>query len=36
MEATGVYWRPVWTVLEGQFEQMVEENANARLSQVAE
>jgi transposase len=20
MEATGVYWRPVWTVLEGQFE----------------
>lgn len=23
MEATGVYWRPVWTVLEGQFEQML-------------
>ena len=23
MEATGVYWRPVWAVLEGQFEQML-------------
>ena len=23
MEATGVYWRPVWTVLEGQFELML-------------
>ena len=23
MEATGVYWRPVWEVLEGQFEQML-------------
>jgi hypothetical protein len=23
MEATGVYWRPVWVVLEGQFEQML-------------
>lgn len=22
MEATGVYWRPVWAVTEGQFEQM--------------
>ena len=20
MEATGVYWRPVWAILEGQFE----------------
>jgi transposase len=23
MEATGVYWRPVWAVLEGQFQQML-------------
>ncbi len=23
MEATSVYWRPVWAVLEGQFEQML-------------
>ena len=23
MEATGVYWRPVWAVLEGQFEQLL-------------
>jgi transposase len=23
MEATGVYWRPVWTMLEGHFEQML-------------
>jgi transposase len=23
MEATGVYWRPIWAVLEGQFEQML-------------
>ncbi len=23
MEATGVYWRPVWAVLEGQLEQML-------------
>jgi transposase len=23
MEATGVYWRPVWAVLEGQIEQML-------------
>lgn len=23
MEATGVYWRPVWSVLEGQFEQLL-------------
>lgn len=23
MEATGVYWRPVWAMLEGQFEQML-------------
>jgi hypothetical protein len=23
MEATGVYWRPVWTVLEGHFPQML-------------
>ena len=23
MEATGVYWRPVWAVLEDQFEQML-------------
>ena len=23
MEATGVYWRPVWAVLEGQFKQML-------------
>ncbi|MGB9610625.1 MAG: hypothetical protein ACPL7M_06605 [Bryobacteraceae bacterium] len=23
MEATGVYGRPVWAVLEGQFEQML-------------
>ena len=23
MEATGVYWRPVWAVLEGHFEQML-------------
>jgi len=23
MEATGVYWRPVWTVLEGHVEQML-------------
>jgi transposase len=23
MEATGVYWRPVWAVLEGQFELML-------------
>ncbi|HTX77701.1 MAG TPA: IS110 family transposase [Terracidiphilus sp.] len=23
MEATGIYWRPVWAVLEGQFEQML-------------
>lgn len=23
MEATGVYWRPVWSVLEGEFEQML-------------
>ena len=23
MEATGVYWRPVWAVLEGQFEQKI-------------
>jgi transposase len=23
MEATGIYWRPVWTVLEGQFQQML-------------
>lgn len=23
MEATGVYWRPVWTILEGQFELML-------------
>lgn len=23
MEATGVYWRPVWTMLEGQFELML-------------
>ena len=23
MEATGVYWRPVWTVLEGQFERIL-------------
>lgn len=23
MEATGIYWRPVWAVLEGQFQQML-------------
>jgi transposase len=23
MEATSVYWRPVWAMLEGQFEQML-------------
>ena len=23
MEATGVYWRPVWAVLEGRFELML-------------
>jgi transposase len=23
MEATGVYWRPVWAMLEGHFEQML-------------
>src|SRR5437588_7577449 len=23
MEATGVYWRPVWAVLEGHFQQML-------------
>jgi transposase len=23
MEATGVYWRPVWAVLEGEFQQML-------------
>jgi transposase len=23
MEATGVYWRPIWAVLEGHFEQML-------------
>jgi len=23
MEATGVYWRPVWAILEGHFEQML-------------
>lgn len=23
MDATGVYWRPVWAVLEGQFQQML-------------
>ena len=23
MEATGVYWRPVWAVLEGQFDQLL-------------
>ncbi len=23
MEATGVYWRPVWAILEGQFQQML-------------
>jgi transposase len=23
MEAAGVYWRPVWAVLEGQFQQML-------------
>ena len=23
MEATGVYWRPVWAVLEGDFELML-------------
>ena len=23
MEATGVYWRPVWAVLEEHFEQML-------------
>jgi hypothetical protein len=23
MEATGVYWRPVWAVLEGQFQQLL-------------
>lgn len=23
MEATGVYWRPVWALMEGQFEQMM-------------
>ena len=23
MEATGVYWRPVWAVLEGEFELML-------------
>jgi transposase len=27
MEATGVYWRPVWAVLEGHFELML---VNAR------
>lgn len=23
MEATGVFWRPIWAVLEGQFELML-------------
>ena len=23
MESTGVYWRPVWAILEGQFELML-------------
>jgi transposase len=23
MEATGVYWKPVWNVLEGQFDRLL-------------
>ena len=36
MESTSVYWRPVWTVLEGRFEQMlgvsVEVSGNTALA----
>ena len=31
MEATGVYWKPVWHVLEGEFE-LVLANADARAT----
>jgi len=27
MESTGVYWKPVWNVLEGQFEELLLVNA---------
>jgi len=30
MEATGVYWKPVWHVLEGSFEQLLVNPAHAR------
>ena len=33
MESTGVYWKPVWNVLEGQFELVL---ANAQLVKALE
>jgi transposase len=27
MESTGVYWKPVWNILEGQFEKVLLVNA---------
>jgi len=32
MESTGVYWKPVWNVLEGQFEQVLLMNAQASVA----